>query len=118
MTGALKLDDITLGYGDLQSKRGIEIVQGEALEVDPNSKVVTVLTNGEYRPVEYDKVYPVPGDRVHPARRELSAGPDAPRLAGWIADAAPQKHARLDEVAKIILTSHLEITLLLLRQSV
>lgn len=61
VTGALGLDSITLGYGELRTKRGVEVLQGDALEVDPGARVVTVLANGEYRPLEYDKLILSPG---------------------------------------------------------
>lgn len=61
VTGALSMSRITLDYGTLKSKRGVNVIQGEALEVDPAARRVNVLVNGQYLAYPYDKLVLAPG---------------------------------------------------------
>lgn len=68
VTGQLPLDRITLGYGDLQSRRGVRIVQGEAFEVNPVDRRVLVQTSGGRMSYGYDHLVLSPGiDFIPPA---------------------------------------------------
>ena len=61
VTGALPISRIQLGYTNLQSKRGVSFVQGEALAIDPAAKEVTVQTGGSRYAYSYDKLVLAPG---------------------------------------------------------
>ncbi|MBL9116593.1 MAG: FAD-dependent oxidoreductase [Verrucomicrobiaceae bacterium] len=61
VTGALSMDRIKLKYDSLRSKRGVNVVQGEALAVDPSAKEVTVKVNGTSYAYSYDKLVLAPG---------------------------------------------------------
>jgi sulfide dehydrogenase [flavocytochrome c] flavoprotein subunit len=61
VTGTLPMSRIQLGYTNLQSKRGVNFVQGEALSVDPSAKEVTVRIGDTYYAYSYDKLVLSPG---------------------------------------------------------
>lgn len=61
VTGALPMSRIQLGYTNLQTKRGVNFVQGEALSVDPVAKEVTVQIGSAYYAYSYDKLVLAPG---------------------------------------------------------
>jgi sulfide dehydrogenase [flavocytochrome c] flavoprotein chain len=61
VTGALPMSRIQLGYTNLQTKRGVNFVQGEALAVDPVAKEVTVQIGSTYYAYSYDKLVLAPG---------------------------------------------------------
>jgi sulfide dehydrogenase [flavocytochrome c] flavoprotein chain len=68
VTGAIPMSRIQLGYGELQSKRGVKFVQGEALSVDPAAREVTVKIGDSFFAYAYDKLVLSPGiDFINPA---------------------------------------------------
>ncbi len=68
VTGAIPISRIQLGYGNLKTKRGVNIVQGEALSVDPASKEVTVKIGNDFFAYAFDKLVLSPGiDFINPA---------------------------------------------------
>lgn len=82
ITGTIPYDRIQLGYGDLQSKYQIQVVQGEALEVDPDGHQVTVRVGGDLYAYPYDKLVLAPGIEFMPP-----AGAYDPELTphAWVA---------------------------------
>jgi NADH dehydrogenase FAD-containing subunit len=68
VTGALPMSRIQLGYTNLQTKRGVNFAQGEALSVDPVAKEVTVKIGNDYFAYSYDKLVLAPGiEFINPA---------------------------------------------------
>lgn len=68
VTGALPIDRIRLGYSELQSKRGVNFEQGEALSVDPDAKEVIVKVGASHYAYPYDKLVLSPGiEFINPA---------------------------------------------------
>ena len=68
VTGAISMDRINLKYDTLKSKRRVNVVQGEALAVDPNVKEVAVSVNGTSYAYSYDKLVLAPGiEFINPA---------------------------------------------------
>lgn len=61
VTGAIPMSRIQLGYSDLQTKRGVNVVQGEALSIDPSAKEVAVRIGNEFFAYSYDKLVLSPG---------------------------------------------------------
>lgn len=61
VTGALPMSRITLGYGSLRTNRGVNVVQGEALSVDPSTKSVAVRVGTSVVSYPYDKLVLAPG---------------------------------------------------------
>jgi len=61
VTGSLPMDRIKLNYTSLQTKRGVNFVQGEALSVDPDAREVTVRTSSGRYAYSYDKLVLAPG---------------------------------------------------------
>lgn len=61
ITGALNMEQLKLGYGNLQTRHGVKFAQGEALAIDPGNKTVAVAFAGEIKPVPYDKLVLAPG---------------------------------------------------------
>jgi len=64
ITGTLPMDRVKLGYASL--KHGVQFVQGEALEVDPMARQVTVQVNGDYFAYSYDRLVLAPGIQFTP----------------------------------------------------
>ena len=68
VTGALPMDRINLSFDSLKSKRGVNVVQGEALSVDPSAKEVVVNAGGTTYAYAYDKLVLAPGiEFINPA---------------------------------------------------
>ncbi len=68
ITGALPMSRIQLGYTNLQTKRGVQFAQGEALSVDPVARRVTVQIGSDYYDYSYDKLVLAPGiEFINPA---------------------------------------------------
>lgn len=61
VTGALPMSRITLGYSSLRTNRGVNVVQGEALSVDPSAKSVAVQVGASVVSYPYDKLVLAPG---------------------------------------------------------
>ena len=61
VTGALPMDRINLSFNSLKTKRGVDVVQGEALSVDPSAKEVVVNVGGTTYAYAYDKLVLAPG---------------------------------------------------------
>lgn len=67
VTGAIPMSRIQLGYNNLKTKRGVNIVQGEALSIDPSSREVTVKVGNDFFAYSYDKLALSPGiDFINP----------------------------------------------------
>ncbi|MEQ1851159.1 MAG: FAD/NAD(P)-binding oxidoreductase [Chthoniobacteraceae bacterium] len=73
ITGAIPMDRIKLGYANLQSKRGVNFVQGEALAVDPAAREVTVNVGGTRYAYSYDKLVLSPGVEFTPPAGNYNA---------------------------------------------
>jgi len=73
ITGAIPMDRIKLGYANLQSKRGVNFVQGEALAVDPVAREVTVNVGGTHYAYSYDKLVLSPGVEFTPPAGNYNA---------------------------------------------
>ncbi len=68
VTGALPMDRINLSFNSLKTKRGVNVVQGEALSVDPSAKEVVVNVGGTTYAYAYDKLVLAPGiEFINPA---------------------------------------------------
>lgn len=61
VTGQLPIDRIKIGYGDLQSKRGVKFVQGEVLEIDPAARQVVAQVGTGNVSYPYDRLILAPG---------------------------------------------------------
>lgn len=61
VTGQLPMSRINLSYTNLQTKRGVNFVQGEALEIDPAARTVTVQIGSDYFAYPYDRLVLSPG---------------------------------------------------------
>ncbi len=61
LTGSMDLESLNLGYGDLQTKRGVNFIQGEVQHVDPVAATVTANVGGSLTTFPYDKLILSPG---------------------------------------------------------
>lgn len=61
VTGQLPVDRIKISYANLKSKRGVNVVQGEVLEVDPAGRRVIVQTGAGVYAYPYDRLVLAPG---------------------------------------------------------
>jgi NADPH-dependent 2,4-dienoyl-CoA reductase/sulfur reductase-like enzyme len=68
VTGQLPISRIRLGYGALQTQRGVKVVQAEVVEVNPAERCVVVQDAAGYRAYPYDRLVLAPGiDFITPA---------------------------------------------------
>ena len=61
VTGNLQMDDIELGYEALQIRWGVNVVQGEVLQIDPAANELTASVGGSSITYPYDKLVLSPG---------------------------------------------------------
>ncbi len=61
IAGAIPMDRIKLGYGNLQSRRGVAFLQGDAVAVDPVAHEATMRIDGQLFAYRYDKLVLAPG---------------------------------------------------------
>jgi sulfide dehydrogenase [flavocytochrome c] flavoprotein subunit len=73
ITGAIPMDRINLSYSNLQTKRGVNFVQGEALAVDPVAKEVIVQVGATRYAYGYDKLVIAPGIEFMPPAGNYNA---------------------------------------------
>lgn len=68
VTGQLPVDRIKLGYDSLKSKRGVNVVQGEVVEIDPSGRRVIVQVGTTTYAYPYDRLILAPGiEFIRPA---------------------------------------------------
>lgn len=73
VTGALPISRIKLGYTNLQTKRGVKFVQGEAISVDPDAREVVVKIGDTHYGYPYDKLVLAPGVEFIPPAGSYNA---------------------------------------------
>ncbi len=66
ITGALPISRIQLGYQSLKTNRGVEVLQGEALTVDPVARELTVQVGSGRQTLPYDRLVLSPGVEFTP----------------------------------------------------
>lgn len=68
VTGQLPVDRIKIGYDNLKSKRGVNVVQGEVVDLDPAARRVIVQVGTNAYAYSYDRLVLAPGiDFMRPA---------------------------------------------------
>jgi len=67
LTNTIPITRITLGYSSLQSDRGVAIVQGRAVAIDPGGRRLTVQAGSGTQYLDYDHLVLAPGIDFSPA---------------------------------------------------
>lgn len=96
LSGAKRLEDITVGYGNLQSTWGVRVLQDEALAIDPGKRTIALRNGGT---LGYDRLVLSPGidflyDQI-PGLNHIEA--QAKILHAW--KAGPQTVALREQLA-------------------